>query len=143
MSKNSVTNLRIKKSLDSKITEISAKTGRTKTEIYEEAVLSYIEREAEEQLLRDSKIEEMINQKLGNIDKHLSSMLGQVSKDLALVYCTNVFTLQKTLDILGMDTKGKYTDKHIMQTMEERSDAVYNHLMVRARDNKRRKTEAV
>ena len=59
MSENTVTNLRIKKNLDAKIKEIATKTGRTKTEIYEEAVLNYIERESQEELIRDGKIEEL------------------------------------------------------------------------------------
>ena len=110
MAENSVTNLRVKKSLDAKIKEIANKKGRTKTEIYEEAVLNYIEMNSKEELIRDSKIEELLNRKISNVDKHLSSMLGQLSKDLALVYCTSIFNLQKTLDLLGLDTKNKYTD---------------------------------
>lgn len=142
MAENSVTNLRVKKSLDAKIKEIATKKGRTKTEIYEEAVLNYIEMNAKEELVRDSKIEELLNSKINNVDKHLSSMLGQLSKDLALVYCTSIFNLQKTLDLLGLDTKTKYTDKEIMKIMESRSDLVYNHLMMRARDNKDNKLKA-
>ena len=69
MSENTVTNLRIKKNLDAKIKEIATKTGRTKTEIYEEAVLNYIERESQEELIRDGKIEELLNSKINNIDK--------------------------------------------------------------------------
>ena len=139
MSENTVTNLRIKKNLDAKIKEIATKTGRTKTEIYEEAVLNYIERESQDELIRDGKIEELLNSKINNIDKHLSSMLGQLSKDLALVYCTSIFNLQKTLDLLGLDTKNKYTDMEIMKIMESRSDLVHSHLMLRARNNKENK----
>lgn len=139
MSENTVTNLRIKKNLDAKIKEIATKTGRTKTEIYEEAVLNYIERQSQEELIRDGKIEELLNNKINNIDKHLSSMLGQLSKDLALVYCTSIFNLQKTLDLLGLDTKNKYTDMEIMKIMESRSDLVHSHLMLRARNNKENK----
>ena len=141
MSENTVTNLRIKKNLDAKIKEIATKTGRTKTEIYEEAVLNYIERQAQDELIRDGKIEELFNKKISNIDKHLSSMLGQLSKDLALVYCTSIFNLQKTLDLLGLDTKNKYTDMEIMKIMESRSDFVYSHLMLRARNNKENKAK--
>ena len=142
MAENSVTNLRVKKSLDAKIKEIANKKGRTKTEIYEEAVLNYIEMNSKEELIRDSKIEELLNRKISNVDKHLSSMLGQLSKDLALVYCTSIFNLQKTLDLLGLDTKNKYTDMEIMKIMESRSDLVHSHLMMRARNNKENKLKA-
>lgn len=142
MAENSVTNLRVKKSLDAKIKEIANKKGRTKTEIYEEAVLNYIEMNSKEELIRDSKIEELLNRKISNVDKHLSSMLGQLSKDLALVYCTSIFNLQKTLDLLGLDTKNKYTDMEIMKIMESRGDLVHNHLMMRARNNKENKLKA-
>ena len=87
----------------------------------------------------DGKIEELLNIKLGNIDKHLSSMLGQLSKDLALVYGTSIYNLQKTLDLLGLDTKQKYTDAELMKIMETRGDAIHNHLMIRARENKRQR----
>ena len=43
----------------------------------------------------------LLNIKLGNIDKHLSSMMGQLSKDLALVYGTSIYNLQKTLDLFN------------------------------------------
>ena len=143
MSGNLNTHARIKKSLDLKMTEMAAKTGKTKTQVYEEAVMRYLENESHEQVIQDGKLEELLNKKLGNIDKHLSSMIGQISKDLALVYGTNIYTLQKTLDLLGLDTKNQYTDKEIMKVMESRSDAIYSHLMIRARDNKRKREEVI
>ena len=70
-------------------------------------------------------------------------MIGQLSKDLALVYGTSIYNLQKTLDLLGLDTKQKYTDKEIMNIMESRGDAIHAHLMIRARENKRQREEAI
>ena len=99
----------------------------------------YIERSSQDELISDGKFEELLNNKISNIDKHLSSMLGQLSKDLALVYCTSIFNLQKTLDLMGLDTKNKYTDMEIMKIMESRSDLVHSHLMMRARNNKKNK----
>ena len=55
MAENSVTNLRVKKSLDAKIKEIANKKGRTKTEIYEGAVLNYIEMNSKEELISVAK----------------------------------------------------------------------------------------
>ena len=139
MDKKNTTHVRVKRSLDEKMMAIATKRGTTKTKIYEEMMRDYIERSAQDELVNDGKIEELLNNKIGNIDKHLSSMLGQLSKDLALVYCTSIFNLQKTLDLLGLDTKNKYTDMEIMKIMESRSDLVYSHLMLRARNNKKNK----
>ena len=139
MDKKNTTHVRVKRSLDEKMMAIATKRGTTKTKIYEEMMRDYIERRSQDELVNDGKIEELLNNKIGNIDKHLSSMLGQLSKDLALVYCTSIFNLQKTLDLLGLDTKNKYTDMEIMKIMESRSDLVYSHLMLRARNNKKNK----
>ena len=139
MDKKNTTHVRVKRSLDEKMMAIATKRGTTKTKIYEEMMSDYIERSSQDELVNDGKIEELLNNKIGNIDKHLSSMLGQLSKDLALVYCTSIFNLQKTLDLLGLDTKNKYTDMEIMKIMESRSDLVYSHLMLRARNNMKNK----
>ena len=139
MDKKNTTHVRVKRSLDEKMMAIATKRGTTKTKIYEEMMRDYIERSSQDELVNDGKIEELLNNKIGNIDKHLSSMLGQLSKDLALVYCTSIFNLQKTLDLLGLDTKNKYTDMEIMKIMESRSDLVYSHLMLRARNNMKNK----
>ena len=139
MDKKNTTHVRVKRSLDEKMMAIATKRGTTKTKIYEEMMRDYIERSSQDELVNDGKIEELLNNKIGNIDKHLSSMLGQLSKDLALVYCTSIFNLQKTLDLLGLDTKNKYTDMEIMKIMESRSDLVHSHLMLRARNNKENK----
>ena len=139
MDNKNTTHVRVKRNLDEKIMDIATKRGTTKTKIYEEMMRDYIERSSQDELISDGKFEELLNNKMSNIDKHLSSMLGQLSKDLALVYCTSIFNLQKTLDLLGLDTKNKYTDMEIMKIMESRSDLVYSHLMLRARNNKKNK----
>ena len=139
MDNKNTTHVRVKRNLDDKIMDIATKRGTTKTKIYEEMMRDYIERSSQDELISDGKFEELLNNKMSNIDKHLSSMLGQLSKDLALVYCTSIFNLQKTLDLLGLDTKNKYTDMEIMKIMESRSDLVYSHLMLRARNNKKNK----
>ena len=143
MSTRITTQVRFKKSLDLKMKEIATKEGKTKEKVYEEAILEFLKNQSQEQVIQDGKIEEVLNAKLGNIDKHLSSMIGQLSKDLALVYGTSIYNLQKTLDLLGLDTKQKYTDKEIMNIMESRGDAIHAHLMIRARENKRQREEAI
>ena len=143
MSTRITTQVRFKKSLDLKMKEIAMKEGKTKEKVYEEAILEFLKNQSQEQVIQDGKIEELLNAKLGNIDKHLSSMIGQLSKDLALVYGTSIYNLQKTLDLLGLDTKQKYTDKEIMNIMESRGDAIHAHLMIRARENKRQREEAI
>ena len=143
MSSNLTTQVRVKKNLDVKMKEIATKSGKTKAQIYEDAILDFLERESQDQIIQDGKIEKLLNQKLANIDKHLSSMIGQLSKDLALVYGTNIYTLQKTLDLLGLDTKNQYTDKEIMKVMESRGDAIHSHLMIRARDNKKNREDVM
>ena len=73
------------------------KEGKTKEKVYEEAILEFLKNQSQEQVIQDGKIEELLNAKLGNIDKHLSSMIGQLSKDLALVYGTSIYNLQKNI----------------------------------------------
>ena len=143
MSTNTSTKVRIKKSLDVKMKEIATKSGKTKAQVYEDAIVTFLKDQSQEQIMQDGKIEELLNVKLGNIDKHLSSMIGQLSKDIALIYGTSIYNLQKTLDVLGLDTKQKYTDSEIMKIMESRGDAIHAHLMIRARENKKQREEAI
>ena len=143
MSTNTSTQVRIKKSLDVKMKEIATKSGKTKAQVYEDAIVTFLKDQSQEQIMQDGKIEELLNVKLGNIDKHLSSMIGQLSKDIALIYGTSIYNLQKTLDVLGLDTKQKYTDSEIMKIMERRGDAIHAHLMIRARENKKQREEAI
>ena len=143
MSTNTSTQVRIKKSLDVKMKEIATKSGKTKAQVYEDAIVTFLKDQSQEQIMQDGKIEELLNVKLGNIDKHLSSMIGQLSKDIALIYGTSIYNLQKTLDVLGLDTKQKYTDSEIMKIMESRGDAIHAQLMIRARENKKQREEAI
>lgn len=143
MSTNTSTQVRIKKSLDVKMKEIATKSGKTKAQVYEDAIVTFLKDQSQEQIMQDGKIEELLNVKLGNIDKHLSSMIGQLSRDIALIYGTSIYNLQKTLDVLGLDTKQKYTDSEIMKIMESRGDAIHAHLMIRARENKKQREEAI
>ena len=143
MSTNTSTQVRIKKSLDVKMKEIATKSGKTKAQVYEDAIVTFLKDQSQEQIMQDGKIEELLNVKLGNIYKHLSSMIGQLSKDIALIYGTSIYNLQKTLDVLGLDTKQKYTDSEIMKIMESRGDAIHAHLMIRARENKKQREEAI
>ena len=79
MDKKNTTHVRVKRSLDEKMMAIATKRGTTKTKIYEEMMRDYIERSSQDELIRDGKIEELLNKKISNVDKHLSSMLGQLS----------------------------------------------------------------
>ena len=95
MDKKNTTHVRVKRNLDEKMMDIATKRGTTKTKIYEEMMRDYIERSSQDELISDGKFEELLNNKISNIDKHLSSMLGQLSKDLALVYCTSILIFKK------------------------------------------------
>ena len=124
MSTNTSTQVRIKKSLDVKMKEIATKSGKTKAQVYEDAIVTFLKDQSQEQIMQDGKI-------------------GQLSKDIALIYGTSIYNLQKTLDVLGLDTKQKYTDSEIMKIMESRGDAIHAHLMIRARENKKQREEAI
>ena len=149
-----VTQVRIEKSLDIKMKEMGLKLGKSKADCYRQALQEFIQKETEQELLRDSKIDEIVTKQLletkenllDEVNKstdRLASILSNQNKILSVIYATDIFHLQRTVESRGLDIKDKYTESKLMEMMEEREDIVHKRLMKKARDNKAKKTASM
>lgn len=87
--------------LHEKMKDIVKRKGADAT-LYDEynlAIKNHIAMVMEEELLKDSKIEEIISNEIKKVDKHLSSMLGRTGMDVSMVLMGLILFLEKTLKV--------------------------------------------
>ncbi len=114
--------VKVRTNLHDRMKEIAKRNGNSITEEYEKIITRHIENETQNQILVESQIETLINKKLSNIDKHISSYLGKIDKEMSLLYTTEVLTLQKILNVYS-EADIKMAD--LMDYLEEKSKATY------------------
>ena len=114
--------VKVRTHLHDRMKEIAKRNGNTITEEYEKIITMHIQNETQNQILAESQIETLINKKLDNIDKHISSYLGKIDKELSVLYTTEVLTLQKILSIHA-DTDISVED--LMTYLEDKAKKTY------------------
>ncbi len=114
--------VKVRTHLHDRMKEIAKRNGNTITEEYEKIITLHIQNETQNQILAESQIETLINKKLDNIDKHISSYLGKIDKELSVLYTTEVLTLQKILSVHA-DTDISVED--LMTYLEEKAIKTY------------------
>lgn len=121
--------VKIKSHLHDRMKEIAKRNGNSITDEYEKIITKYIENETQNQILVESQIEVLLNKKLENIDKHISSYLGKLDKEMSNLYTTEILILQKILSVHG-DVDIKAMD--LMEYIEDKAKDTYK----RSRRNK-------
>lgn len=74
-------------------------THATLYDEYNLAIRNHIAKASEEEILKDSKIEEIISHEIKKVDKHLSSMLGRTGMDVSMTLMGLILFLEKTLKV--------------------------------------------
>ncbi|WP_338661036.1 hypothetical protein [Paraclostridium sordellii] len=115
--------VKVKTNLHDRMKEIAKRNGNTITEEYEKIITMHIQNETQNQILAESQIETLINKKLNNLDKHISSYLGKIDKEMSLLYITEVLTLQK---ILSVHSDADISVEDLMTYLEDKSIKTYN-----------------
>lgn len=115
--------VKVKTNLHDRMKEIAKRNGNTITEEYEKIITMHIQNETQNQILAESQIETLINKKLNNLDKHISSYLGKIDKEMSLLYITEVLTLQK---ILSVHSDADISVEDLMTYLEDKSIKIYN-----------------
>lgn len=115
--------VKVKTNLHDRMKEIAKRNGNTITEEYEKIITMHIQNETQNQILAESQIETLINKKLNNLDKHISSYLGKIDKEMSLLYTTEVLTLQK---ILSVHSDADISVEDLMTYLEDKSIKTYN-----------------
>lgn len=132
------THIRVDDSLHEKMKSLAIKNKNNITDEYKKAITAYIENETQEQILADSQIEKLINKKMDNIDKHLSSFIGKIDKEMSILYTTETLILQKILSVHA-DTDISIDD--LMEYLESKSENTYIRLIRKLKDNKKANEE--
>ena len=75
-------NIKINDRLHQRMKKIAERDGLNLKDSYENAIEEYIQRKEEKELLGNSELEKMLDERFAKIDKHLSSMLGRTGLDI-------------------------------------------------------------
>lgn len=114
--------VKVRSNLHERMKEIARRNGNSITDEYEKIIIRHIENETQNQILVESQIETLINKKMDSIDKHLSSYLGKVDKEISTLYTTEVLILQKILSVYA-DTDVKTFE--LMEYIENKAKETY------------------
>ena len=126
--------VKVDTSLHEKMKSIAKVNKNNLVEEYEIAISKHIENETQKQILIDSQIEQLINKKMDNIDKHLASFLGKIDKEISILYTTESLILQKILSVYA-ETEISIDD--LMEYLEDKSEHTYIRLIRKLRENKK------
>lgn len=128
---------RVNDTLHEKMKELATKNGNTIYKEYEVAIKNHIQKEREDELLRDSKIEILINKKMDSIDKHLASMMANISKDINVLYGVDIAMARKLLDV-----DRKYSEEELQNYFDKKGEGIYRTRMIKARNSKLKKAKS-
>ncbi|MDU6274077.1 hypothetical protein [Clostridium sp.] len=87
-------NIKINDRLHQRMKKIAERDGLNLKDSYENAIEEYIQRKEEKELLGNSELEKMLDERFAKIDKHLSSMLGRMGLDMSMNLIGMVYLLE-------------------------------------------------
>lgn len=129
-----MTHIRIDDTIHLKMKEIADKNKNTIKKEYEIAIQNHIKNERQQEIERDSQIEIFINKKMNAIDKHLSSILINMTKDINTLLFIEFLKTDKKL-------REKYSNDEIIKYYEKQGEYLYKQRLKQARDIKKVKED--
>lgn len=87
-------NVKIDDKLHQRMKKIVEREGGSLKDSYEIAIEEYIQRKEEKELLRNSELEKMLDEKIDKLDSHLSSMLGRTGLDASMILVGMTYFLE-------------------------------------------------
>jgi len=128
--------LHVDSSLHVKMKSIAEKNKTNLTYEVEKALKNYIKNEKQEEILIDSRIEILINNKMNQLDKHLSSYIGKLDKNIYSILASNVLILQDIKE----ETFEKYKESQIIDFLKYKGE-IYNKADIEKALKKSKKEE--
>ena len=126
--------VRVDDAIHQKMKELAVKNKTNNiAKEYEKALKKYIANEYQNQILAESSIELLINKKMDQVDKHLSSFLGKIDKSLMNIQATDITLLKKFMEVY---TDGKFDENELLEYMEHKGDKLYKRSLAKAREEK-------
>lgn len=126
--------VKISRHLHEKMKEVADKNGNSITDEYEKIIKEHIKSERQKEIERDSQIEIFLNKKMNAIDKHLSSILINMTKDINTLLFIEFLKTDKKL-------REKYSNDEIIKYYEKQGEYLYKQRMKQARDIKKVKED--
>lgn len=121
-----VMNVQIDSSLHCKIKEMAKKNKTNIVYEVEEALRKHIQNKSEEEILVDSEIEILINKKLEKVDRHLSSYIGKLDKNIYKLLASNLLSLRSSRP----DLYEKYSEEEILEFLCYKGDELSKNKVV-------------
>ena len=104
------TQVRMSNHIHEKVKSIAGKRNVSIKEIYEEALTRYIEAEAQEEILRETHIEEILNNRISKTDDLINKSVERLASLEARVGIDNSMTLMGVIVLLEKLLKLKKED---------------------------------
>ena len=104
------TQVRMSNHIHEKVKSIAGKRNVSIKEIYEEALTRYIEAEAQEEILRETHIEEIVNNRISKTEDLINKSVERLASLEARVGIDNSMTLMGVIDLLEKLLKLKKED---------------------------------
>lgn len=121
-----VMNVQIDSSLHCKIKEMAKKNKTNIVYEVEEALRKHIQKKSEEEILVDSGIEILINNKLDKVDRHLASYIGKLDKNIYKLLASNLLSLRSNRS----DLYEKYSEEEILEFLSYKGDELSKNKVV-------------
>ncbi len=89
------TQVKIDDILHEKMKQFAGQSNNSVVEEYRTAIKFYIEYQAKENLIADSRLESFINERIGKMENRLASMMGRTGMDTSMVLMGLLLFLEK------------------------------------------------
>ncbi|MGL4911793.1 MAG: hypothetical protein ACRC3Y_05100 [Romboutsia sp.] len=87
-------NIKINDKLHQCMKKIAEREGLNLKDSYEKAIEEYIQKKEEKELISNSELEKMLDERFEKVDKHLASMLGKNGLDTSMVLIGMAYFLE-------------------------------------------------
>lgn len=87
-------NIKINERLHQRMKKVAEREGLNLKDSYENVIEQYLQSKEEQELLRNSELEKMLDERFSKMDKHLSGMLGKSGLDTSMVLVGMAYFLE-------------------------------------------------
>lgn len=99
-------------------------------EEYRKAIDFYIASKSQESLLKDSQLENYINQRISRAENHLSSMMARTGMDVSMVFMGMIMLVERL-------SNGKYTKQELFELLRTEGARYFKTVVQKDKEEKR------
>jgi len=126
--------VRVDDAIHQKMKELAVKNKTNNiAKEYEKALKKYIANEYQNQILEETPVELLINKKMDQVDKHLSSFLGKIDKSLMTIQAIDIALLKKFMEFYA---EKKFDENELLEYMEHKGEKLYKRSLIKSREER-------